>query len=201
MENRIRWMQERQRQQRTQEEDFIAFSEPEDPPKDTQNHSQNHNHHHHHHHHHHGHQHQFSHKHGHGRDQPPHSKQLKRVKENDEMDYNEEVKYAPWMTKSTAMIRNPNVRFHNEVIELTHYLMPKEDDLSKRNLAINQLVRIIKVEMPNVEIKPFGSFSTKLYLPNADIDLVSHFLIFGFIRRSRSRSCLFFCSVAVERVC
>lgn len=26
--------------------------------------------------------------------------------------------------------------------------------------------------MPGVEIKSFGSFSTKLYLPNADIDLV-----------------------------
>lgn len=28
------------------------------------------------------------------------------------------------------------------------------------------------MEMPNIEIKSFGSFSTKLYLPNADIDLV-----------------------------
>jgi len=74
------------------------------------------------------------------------------------------------------LIRNPNVRLHNEIIELTNYLEPKEDEYKRREIAIQELIRIIKVEMPNVEIKPFGSFSTKLYLPNADIDLVSYLL-------------------------
>lgn len=110
------------------------------------------------------------------------SKKLKRGKGNNsrnlkklanlEADYETERKFSPWMTKETSRIRNPNVRLHNEIIELTNFLMPKENDFKRRQLAINQLVRIIKVEMPNVEIKPFGSYSTKLYLPNADIDLV-----------------------------
>lgn len=92
--------------------------------------------------------------------------------ENTEANYDNERKFAPWMSRETSKIRNPNVRLHNEIIELTNYLMPKENDFKRRQLSINHLVRIIKVEMPNVEIKPFGSYSTKLYLPNADIDLV-----------------------------
>jgi len=91
---------------------------------------------------------------------------------NEEFDFEEERKYAPWMTKTTSEIRNPNVRLHNEIIELTNYIMPKKDDYERRQYAIQQLTSNIKVAMPNVEIKSFGSFSTKLYLPNADIDLV-----------------------------
>lgn len=100
-------------------------------------------------------------------------KRFKAKLENPEANYDAERKYSPWMSRETAKIRNPNVRLHNEIIELTNYLMPKENDFKRRQLSINHLVRIIKVEMPNVEIKPFGSYSTKLYLPNADIDLVS----------------------------
>ncbi len=37
---------------------------------------------------------------------------------------------------------------------------------------ILRLEEVIAESYPEVQILPFGSFKTKLYLPNADIDLV-----------------------------
>lgn len=69
-------------------------------------------------------------------------------------------------------IKNPNVRLHNELIEFTNYISPSKEDYNKRTNAIKHLEKILKSEMKGVEVKPFGSFVTGLYLPNADIDMV-----------------------------
>lgn len=48
----------------------------------------------------------------------------------------------------------------------------------------------IKDKWPEAEVEVFGSFSTQLYLPNSDIDLVVRFPPSSPVRLRRLASCL-----------
>lgn len=52
------------------------------------------------------------------------------------MSYQEEKVFAPWMSKSTAQIKNTNVKLHNEIIEFTKYIQPNPLDIDKREMSI-----------------------------------------------------------------
>ena len=47
--------------------------------------------------------------------------------------------YAPWMSKTTSQIKNPNVKLHNEIIEFSNYVQPDPKDSEKREKAIEQV--------------------------------------------------------------
>lgn len=103
---------------------------------------------------------------------------------------NERDYIAPWLTPLTASIKNSLARLHNEIIDFYQYIIPSEEEHNSRLAAIKKLmiffiiflyhIFILRLEeviiesYPEVQILPFGSFKTKLYLPNADIDLVTN---------------------------
>lgn len=78
----------------------------------------------------------------------------------------------PWISKSTRLIKNPNLRLHNEIIDLYNYLKPKDNLEKIRKIVIEKLDSYLKSFNIEYKIYPFGSHETKLYLPNSDIDLV-----------------------------
>ncbi|KAI6005445.1 hypothetical protein EDD15DRAFT_637156 [Pisolithus albus] len=47
---------------------------------------------------------------------------------------------------------------------------PVEDEV--RSFTVSLVSRVIKSSFPDARISPFGSYETKLYLPDGDIDLV-----------------------------
>lgn len=55
-----------------------------------------------------------------------------------EVNYFQERLYAPWMSKTTSQIKNPNVKLHNEIIEFSNYVQPSQEDIDKRQRAIDQ---------------------------------------------------------------
>jgi DNA polymerase sigma len=55
-----------------------------------------------------------------------------------EVSYYQERLYAPWMSKTTSQIKNPNVKLHNEIIEFSNYVQPSEKDIENRQKAIEQ---------------------------------------------------------------
>lgn len=57
---------------------------------------------------------------------------------NGEVSYHQERLYAPWMSKTTSEIKNPNVKLHNEIIEFSNYVQPSPKDVEKRTKAIEE---------------------------------------------------------------
>ncbi|KAL4464118.1 hypothetical protein ABPG74_006055 [Tetrahymena malaccensis] len=84
----------------------------------------------------------------------------------------DEQKVAPWASLRTLRIKNPLLRLHNEIIELTDYLSPTKQEHEIRLKSMERLKKILLDAVPECEVKTFGSFSTELYLPNSDIDMV-----------------------------
>lgn len=82
------------------------------------------------------------------------------------------TKIAPWASPQTLQIKNPVLRFHNEIIDFCNYIAPTEKEHQIRINSFNMIKGLIHKVLPDVSVKSFGSFETKLYLPNADIDLV-----------------------------
>jgi non-canonical poly(A) RNA polymerase PAPD5/7 len=61
---------------------------------------------------------------------------------------------------------------HQEIIEFYNYISPSEEEHNSRMKSFIELKELLEREIENTEIKEFGSFASKLYLPNNDIDLV-----------------------------
>lgn len=78
----------------------------------------------------------------------------------------------PWLSDSTSTICNPNVRLHNEIIEFYDYIRPKNSEHKKRTEIYTLIKNLLEEEIPGSTLLAFGSFCTKLYLPNSDVDLV-----------------------------
>ena len=81
---------------------------------------------------------------------------------------------APW---ATCAYSHPSftVRLHEELLDFCSYVSPKPAEQSMREELIGRLDAMVKEAFPNspnVHMKPFGSYATKLYLPISDIDLV-----------------------------
>jgi non-canonical poly(A) RNA polymerase PAPD5/7 len=83
-----------------------------------------------------------------------------------------EEKIAPWLKKITTTITNPNIKFHNEILDFYEFIKPKDEDHFVRMAAYKRVKDIFEFNLPDCALIPFGSFTTKLYLPNSDIDLV-----------------------------
>jgi non-canonical poly(A) RNA polymerase PAPD5/7 len=79
---------------------------------------------------------------------------------------------APWLNERTKSIKNPNVRFHCEIIDFYQYISPKKEDHMLRISAVDKIKKIIEDGISDCSLIPFGSFVTQLYLPNSDVDMV-----------------------------
>ncbi|KAG2150705.1 uncharacterized protein EDB93DRAFT_1249720 [Suillus bovinus] len=80
---------------------------------------------------------------------------------------------APWIAKVDwdSCLNVPEM-LHREVEAFVHYMSPTEVEEEIRGLVINLVSNAITNAFPDAKILPFGSYETKLYLPNGDIDLV-----------------------------
>lgn len=80
---------------------------------------------------------------------------------------------APWIAKvDWDSCHNVPEMLHREVEAFVRYMSPTEVEEEIRGLAIILVSNAITNAFPDAQILPFGSYETKLYLPNGDIDLM-----------------------------
>lgn len=77
--------------------------------------------------------------------------------------------WTPWKTRKY----NPGVLgLHEEVMDFYNFMSPRPEEAAMRQEVVNRIEMIIKELWPTADVQIFGSFSTGLYLPTSDIDLV-----------------------------
>ncbi|KAG8217937.1 hypothetical protein J3R82DRAFT_6104 [Butyriboletus roseoflavus] len=79
---------------------------------------------------------------------------------------------APWVSQVDWDCHNVAEMLHREVEAFVKYMSPTPIEDEIRALVIQLVSNAITSVFPDARISPFGSFETKLYLPNGDIDLV-----------------------------
>ncbi|KAK2830123.1 hypothetical protein Q5P01_018054 [Channa striata] len=77
--------------------------------------------------------------------------------------------WTPWKTRtySTGILG-----LHEEVMDFYNFMSPRPEEAAMRKEVVNRIEMIIKELWPTADVQIFGSFSTGLYLPTSDIDLV-----------------------------
>ncbi|KAM3872688.1 terminal nucleotidyltransferase 4A-like [Diretmus argenteus] len=61
---------------------------------------------------------------------------------------------------------------HEEVMDFFNFMSPRPEEEAMRRDVVNRIEGVIKDLWPTARVEIFGSFSTGLYLPTSDIDLV-----------------------------
>ncbi|XP_038872848.1 terminal nucleotidyltransferase 4B-like [Salvelinus namaycush] len=61
---------------------------------------------------------------------------------------------------------------HEEIQDFYAYMSPRPEEEKMRREVVERIERVIKDLWPTADVQVFGSFSTGLYLPTSDIDLV-----------------------------
>ena len=56
-------------------------------------------------------------------------------------------------------------RLHLEVDAFVKYISPTPEEDEIRSLTVTQITNAITAEFPDAKVYPFGSYETKLYLP------------------------------------
>ncbi|KAL6108922.1 tent4a [Pungitius sinensis] len=61
---------------------------------------------------------------------------------------------------------------HEEIVDFFNFMSPRPEEEAMRRAVVNRIESVIKDMWPTARVEIFGSFSTGLYLPSSDIDLV-----------------------------
>lgn len=61
---------------------------------------------------------------------------------------------------------------HEEIVDFFNFMSPRPEEEAMRRNVVNRIESVIKDLWPTSKVEIFGSFSTGLYLPTSDIDLV-----------------------------
>ncbi|XP_055965013.1 LOW QUALITY PROTEIN: terminal nucleotidyltransferase 4A [Sorex fumeus] len=61
---------------------------------------------------------------------------------------------------------------HEEIIDFYHFMSPCPEEAAMRRDVVKRIETVVKDLWPTADVQIFGSFSTGLYLPTSDIDLV-----------------------------
>ncbi|XP_074539958.1 terminal nucleotidyltransferase 4A-like [Halichoeres trimaculatus] len=61
---------------------------------------------------------------------------------------------------------------HEEIVDFFNFMSPRPEEEAMRRDVVNRIENVIKDLWPTARVEIFGSFSTGLYLPTSDIDLV-----------------------------
>ncbi|CEP18526.1 hypothetical protein [Parasitella parasitica] len=107
--------------------------------------------------------------------------ELKRKRSDDsDSDDNEETLLCyPWMElMESNRLKQPlsAIRLlQREVACFVQYVEPTEIEIKLRNYLVHRIRTTVQAKWPDATVSVFGSFSTTLYLPNSDIDLVVQF--------------------------
>uniref|UniRef100_A0A3Q2P0N1 Terminal nucleotidyltransferase 4A n=1 Tax=Fundulus heteroclitus TaxID=8078 RepID=A0A3Q2P0N1_FUNHE len=77
--------------------------------------------------------------------------------------------YSLWKTRRYS----PGVNgLHEEIMDFFSFMSPRPEEEAMRRDVVNRIESVIKELWPTARVEIFGSFSTGLYLPTSDIDLV-----------------------------
>ncbi|KAL4616939.1 DNA polymerase sigma-like [Arapaima gigas] len=61
---------------------------------------------------------------------------------------------------------------HEEIVDFYNFMCARPEEAAMRKEVVNRIETVIKELWPSADVQIFGSFSTGLYLPTSDIDLV-----------------------------
>ncbi|KAJ5663990.1 hypothetical protein N7507_004721 [Penicillium longicatenatum] len=78
---------------------------------------------------------------------------------------------SPWLVDTIPHL-NPASRLHNEIVAFYNWVRPHKYEQYVRTDLISRLETAFQKRYGKVQVLPFGSFASGLYLPVADIDLV-----------------------------
>ncbi|KAL1311306.1 hypothetical protein AAFC00_001486 [Neodothiora populina] len=81
----------------------------------------------------------------------------------------EDVDPTPWL----RLDGDGCPSLHQEIIDFYEYVRPRDFEEQVRLNLVRRIQQAIQPRFPQVQIKPFGSFASGLYLPTADMDLVA----------------------------
>ncbi|KZT09562.1 uncharacterized protein LAESUDRAFT_722526 [Laetiporus sulphureus 93-53] len=82
---------------------------------------------------------------------------------------------APWATDvDWDSCTNVADMLHRDVEAYVKYISPTPEEDEIRSLVVTLIARSVTQAFPDAQIVPFGSYETKMYLPQGDIDLVIH---------------------------
>ncbi|XP_023668638.2 terminal nucleotidyltransferase 4A-like [Paramormyrops kingsleyae] len=76
---------------------------------------------------------------------------------------------TPWKTKKYSPVING---LHEEIVDFYEFMTACPEEAAMRKEVVNRIETVIKDLWPSADVQIFGSFSTGLYLPTSDIDLV-----------------------------
>jgi len=64
------------------------------------------------------------------------------------------------------------IGLHKEIGDFFHYIRPTPEESEMRRYVINSVRQAVMGVWPDVKLEVFGSYTTELYLPSSDIDIV-----------------------------
>ncbi|KAJ3593621.1 hypothetical protein NHX12_005955 [Muraenolepis orangiensis] len=76
---------------------------------------------------------------------------------------------TPWKARNYS---EGVVGLHEEIKDFYEYISPRPEEEKMRLEVVDRIKEVIHDLWPSAEVQVFGSFSTGLYLPTSDIDLV-----------------------------
>jgi non-canonical poly(A) RNA polymerase PAPD5/7 len=79
---------------------------------------------------------------------------------------------SPWICHNFRYSKDPTKRLHQEILHFIQYATPSAQEHEARMETVKTIEQTILRAYPEAQVKVFGSYDTKLYLPSADIDLV-----------------------------
>ncbi|KAK2489122.1 hypothetical protein MC885_013386 [Smutsia gigantea] len=76
---------------------------------------------------------------------------------------------TPWKSRTYS----PGIQgLHEEIIDFYNFMSPCPEEAAMRREVVKRIETVVKDLWPAADVQIFGSFSTGLYLPTSDIDLV-----------------------------
>ncbi|XP_063114018.1 terminal nucleotidyltransferase 4A isoform X2 [Cavia porcellus] len=76
---------------------------------------------------------------------------------------------TPWKSRAYS----PGIQgLHEEIIDFYNFMSPCPEEAAMRREVVTRIETVVKDLWPTADVQIFGSFSTGLYLPTSDIDLV-----------------------------
>ena len=92
----------------------------------------------------------------------------------DVRDAKDALRLSPWSGNRgyNRPVSDGTTLLHEEILDFAHFMAPTEAEIAARNKIVGQLVSIVKGRWPSCELQVFGSFSSGLFIPSSDIDMV-----------------------------
>ncbi len=92
----------------------------------------------------------------------------------DVRDAKDALRLSPWSGSRSynRPVSDGSTLLHEEILDFAHFMAPTEAEIAARNKIVGQLTGIAKGRWPSCELQVFGSFSSGLFIPSSDIDMV-----------------------------